>query len=80
LIAVLYTEYLPLPPPGLPSGEGANYWYTQYVAPYQASIGPNLQSCASSGLYFEVTTDQDITAAMTTLFQQAIAATSRLSN
>jgi hypothetical protein len=80
LIAILYTEYLPLPPPGLPTGEGANFWYTQYVGPYQSSIGSNLQSCASTGLYFEVTTDQDITNAMNVLFQDAIAATARLSN
>jgi hypothetical protein len=68
LIAVLYTEYLPLPA----SGTGSNSWYNSYVAPYQSQIGPNLQSCASSGLYFEITTDGDITAAMQTLFQQAV--------
>jgi Flp pilus assembly protein TadG len=78
-IAILYTEYLPLPPPGLPTGEGANAWYNSYVAPYQSQIGPNLQSCASPDLYFEVTTDQDISAAMQALFQKA-SQTARLSN
>ena len=68
LIAVLYTEYLPLPK----SGTGSNSWYNSYVAPYQSQIGPNLQNCASSGLYFSVTTDGDITAAMQALFQQAV--------
>jgi Flp pilus assembly protein TadG len=68
LIAVLYTEYLPLPA----SGTGSNSWYNSYVSPYQSQVGPNLQSCASSGLYFEITTDGDITAAMQTLFQQAV--------
>ena len=62
-IAVLYTEYLPLP---------TNAWYNQWIAPFQSQIGPNLQSCASPGLYFQVTTDGDISAAMQALFQQAI--------
>jgi Flp pilus assembly protein TadG len=74
LIAVLYTEYLPLPATGV----GSNAWYNSYVAPYQSQIGPNMQSCASSGLYFAVTTDGDITTAMQALFQQAVA-TARLS-
>jgi Flp pilus assembly protein TadG len=68
-IAVLYTEYLPLP---------TNAWYNDWVAPFQSQIGTNLQSCASSGLYFQVTTDGDITAAMQALFQQAVS-TARLS-
>ena len=55
-IAILYTVYEPLPA----SGNGSNSWYNSYVAPYQTKIGPNLQSCASPGLYFAVTTDQDI--------------------
>jgi Flp pilus assembly protein TadG len=68
-IAVLYTEYLPLP---------TNSWYNDWVAPFQSQIGPNMQSCASPGLFFQVTTDGDITAAMQTLFQQAVS-TARLS-
>jgi hypothetical protein len=63
-IAILYTEYLPLP---------TNSWYNTYIAPFQPNIGSNLQSCASPGLYFEVTVDQDITAAMEALFAQALA-------
>ena len=69
LIAVLYTEYLPLP---------TNSWYNTYVAPYQGSIASNMESCASPGLYFEITTDGDITAALQSLFQLAIS-TARLS-
>jgi hypothetical protein len=42
------------------------------VAPFQSSIGSNLQSCASSGLYFGITTDQDITSALATLFNTAV--------
>lgn len=62
-IAVLYTTYLPLP---------TNAWYNKYIAPFQAEIGPTMQSCASPGLYFEVTTDGDITAAMNALFRLAV--------
>src|SRR6185437_6445780 len=36
-IAVLYTEYLPLP---------TNSWYNTYIAPFQPNIASNMQSCA----------------------------------
>ncbi|HEY4919598.1 MAG TPA: pilus assembly protein TadG-related protein [Xanthobacteraceae bacterium] len=62
-IAVIYTTYLPLP---------TNSWYNTYIAPFQSEIGPTLQSCASPGLYFEVNTNQDISAAMSALFVQAL--------
>ena len=65
---MLYTDYLPLP---------TNTWYNSWIAPFQSKIGPNMESCASPGLFFSVTTDGDITAAMRGLFQQAIA-TARL--
>jgi Flp pilus assembly protein TadG len=68
LIAVLYTDYLPLP---------TNSWYNSWIAPFQSQIAPNMQSCASPGLFFSVTTDGDISAAMQGMFQQAIA-TARL--
>ena len=64
-IAVLYTDYLPLP---------TNSWYNNWIAPFQSNIAPNMESCASPGMFFSVTTDGDITAAMQTLFQQAVAA------
>ena len=67
-IAVLYTEYLPLP---------TNSWYNNWIAPFQTQIGPNMQNCASPGMFFTVTTDGDITAAMQSLFAQAIS-TARL--
>jgi Flp pilus assembly protein TadG len=63
-IAVLYTTYLPLP---------TNAWYNSYIAPFQANIGPTLQSCASPGLYFQVSTNQDISSAMLALFNTAVA-------
>lgn len=62
-IAVLYTEYLPLP---------TNSWYNTYIAPFQSNIGPTLQECASPGLYFEVQTGGDISAAMSALFKTAV--------
>jgi Flp pilus assembly protein TadG len=68
LIAVIYTDYLPLP---------TNSWYNDWIAPFQSQISPNMESCASPGMFFSVTTDGDITAAMQTLFQQAVA-TARL--
>ena len=68
MIAVLYTEYLPLP---------TNSWYNTWISPFQSTLATNMQNCASPGLYFEITTDGDITAAMQALFQLAIA-TARL--
>lgn len=62
-IAVLYTEYLPLP---------TNAWYNQWIKPFDDTIATNMQSCASPGLYKMVTTDDDIAAAMQTLFQIAV--------
>jgi Flp pilus assembly protein TadG len=62
-IAVLYTTYLPLP---------TNSWYNSYIKPFQPNIGSNLQSCASPGLYFQVSTDQDISGALAQLFNIAV--------
>jgi Flp pilus assembly protein TadG len=67
-IAVLYTTYLPLP---------TNAWYNTWISPFQSQIATNMQSCASSGLYFSITTDGDISAAMQALFEQAVS-TARL--
>jgi putative Flp pilus-assembly TadE/G-like protein len=62
-IAVLYTVYLPLP---------TNGWYNTYVSPIQPDIASAMQNCASPGLYFQVDTGGDISAAMTALFTTAI--------
>ena len=62
-IAVLYTEYFPLP---------TNSWYNSNIASFQPSIGTQLESCASSGLYYEVGMGQDISAALSELFQLAV--------
>jgi Flp pilus assembly protein TadG len=63
LIAVLYTTYLPLP---------TNSWYNQYIKPFAGQISPTMQSCASPGLFFEVSPTQGISQAMTALFQNAV--------
>jgi Flp pilus assembly protein TadG len=62
-IAVLYTQYLPLP---------TNSWYNTYVAPFQSQIAANMQSCASTGLFSQITTDGDISQAINALFAQAV--------
>ena len=48
-----------------------------HMAPFQPNVGSTLKSCASPGLYFKVTTDQDISGAMSALFNLAVA-TARL--
>ncbi len=72
-IAVLYTTYLALP---------TNNWYNTWIAPFNAGpfgpspnsqIAQNMQTCASDGLYFEVSPTQGISEAMNALFQKAIA-------
>jgi hypothetical protein len=68
-IAVLYTEYLQLP---------GNGWYNSYVsqfnnpAPDKGQIAQNLQSCASTGLFYDVQSGGDITAALNELFQRVV--------
>ncbi len=72
-IAVLYTTYLQLP---------TNSWYMTWIDPFnKGPFGPssnseialNMASCASPGLYFEVSPTQGISDAMNTLFQKAVA-------
>lgn len=62
-IAILYTEYLPIP---------NNGWYNSHVSPFQNNIGPQLQACASTNLYSVVTTDGDISQALQQLFNAAV--------
>jgi len=58
-IAVLYTTYLPLP---------TNQFYMDNVDPWVATISPMMQSCASPGLFFEVSPSEGISEAMNALF------------
>ena len=69
-IAVLYTTYLPLP---------TNDWYNKWISPFQNEIPTRMQSCASPGLYFEVSPSQGIKDAMNALFLK-IVSTPRLSS
>jgi Flp pilus assembly protein TadG len=62
-IAGLYTTYLPLP---------TNDWYNSWIKPFTSEIGPNMEKCASPGLYFEVSPTQGISDAMTKLFQKVV--------
>ena len=72
-IAVLYTTYLALP---------TNAWYMSWIDPFNkgpygpsvnSQIAANMQSCASSGLYFEVSPTQGISDAMNALFKKVLA-------
>ncbi len=62
-IAILYTTYLPLP---------NNPWYMQWIYPFRNQIPAKLQSCASPGLYFEVSPTQGISDAMNALFMRVV--------
>jgi Flp pilus assembly protein TadG len=62
-IAVLYTTYLPLP---------TNDWYNKWISPFQSQIPTRMQSCASPGLFFEVSPSQGITEAMNALFLKIV--------
>lgn len=65
-IAILYTEYLP-------ESLAGDSWSQTNVAPYLPNVAPALQQCASTAadgtpLFFQVTTDQNISDALTQLF------------
>lgn len=63
-IAFLYTTYYPLP---------TNSFYNQNIAPFQPDIATEAENCASPGLFFEVSTNGNISSAMQALFQEAVA-------
>ena len=72
-IAVLYTQYLP-------SSASDSWSKTNVRDPYllpDDKVAEALQACASQGLYYKVTTDDDISSALATLFQKAVS-TARL--
>lgn len=80
-IAVLYTEYLQLKTPNIPT---TNSWYMSWVDPYNGptsltgKIAQNLQSCASPGFYAAVQTGGDISNALTDLFIKVATSTASL--
>lgn len=64
-IAILYTVYLPESLTG-------NSWSQANVAPHLPKIAPALTACASPGLMYSVTTDEDISAKLEALFRKAV--------
>jgi Flp pilus assembly protein TadG len=62
-IAVLYTVYNPLT---------SNSWYNTYWNSIQPTIATQLATCASPGLFYEVQTGGDISAALSQLFTAAV--------
>lgn len=62
-VAVLYTTYLPLP---------TNAFYTTNVEPWADQINPQMQSCASPGLFFEVSPSEGIAEALKALFVKVV--------
>ena len=63
-IGIIYTTYQPL---------YTNSFYNSYVKPFETSIPTTLKSCASDGLFFQVSTNGDINSAMQQLFATALA-------
>ncbi|MCG2669194.1 TadE/TadG family type IV pilus assembly protein [Bradyrhizobium sp. GCM10023182] len=76
-IAVLYTEYLPLT---------SNGWYNSYIATFNnpsssaGQIAQNLKSCASPGLFYDVQSGGDISAALRQLFLLVVETAPHLTN
>ena len=62
-IAVLYTTYQPIE---------SNSWYRTWIKPFRSEIPTSMESCATDGLYFEVTPSQGIEEAMNALFLKVI--------
>lgn len=69
-IAVLYTTYLPLP---------TNAFYNSHLAKYQSQLATDMESCASPGLFFEVSPSEGISDAMSALFTRVVSVV-RISN
>lgn len=62
-VGVIYTTYIPFP---------NEQSYMDLVYPFQGQIGPNLQSCASPGWYYEAKDGPAIQTAVNALFAQAV--------
>ncbi len=65
-IAVLYTTYQPVTTDSFYSS-----WVAKYVGP-PSQIATQMEACASSNLYFEVSPSQGISDAMQALFKRII--------
>ena len=64
-IAILYTEYLQ-------SSMDGDSWSQSNVVPYLYQVEPALTACATPGLMYKVTTDDDISSALNRLFLASI--------
>jgi Flp pilus assembly protein TadG len=62
-IAILYTDYLPLP---------ADPYYNNNVAPFQSNIGPALQACASPNLFYDASIGANLGQALSSLFEAVV--------
>lgn len=62
-IAVLYTTYQPIE---------SNDWYKTWIKPFRSEIPTAMKSCATDGLYFEVSPSEGIDDAMNALFLKVI--------
>lgn len=62
-IAVVYTTYLQMP--------DDSFW-TGRIKPFDAKISPAMEACASPGYFIEASPDQDLTAAMQTMFRKLL--------
>ena len=62
-IAVLYTTYLPIT---------NNGWYNTWIKPFRDEIPSQMETCASPGLYFEVSPNEGIPEAMDALFRKTV--------
>jgi hypothetical protein len=63
-IAILYTTYLPIT---------TDPWTTQNVSQYFSKVAPALQACASPGLFYQASVNDDLSADLKQLFQTAVA-------
>jgi Flp pilus assembly protein TadG len=63
-IAILYTDYYQVT---------ANTWYVDWIEPFQSQIGPELEACASPGLFYDEGVDSsNIGGALQTLFNTVV--------
>jgi Flp pilus assembly protein TadG len=63
-IAILYTTYLPIT---------TDPWTTQNVSQYFDDIAPALQACASPGLFYQASVDDNLSDDLKKLFQTTVA-------
>lgn len=71
-VGIVYTTYIPTKDdPSNPNNPELRDEYIQMIQPIAARIAPSLQSCASTGYYFEASDGPAIHAAMQMLFAQA---------